>query len=119
MKTKLIIFGAGKISEAISYYFNRDSEYQIIAYVVDDLYVTKDNFLEKPLIKLSEVEDKYPDLQISHINMGYDEIAMAVNKDNTDLLITINISLASMKDNKLLPNICEKFFKGDNTKCIL
>lgn len=60
MKTKLIIFGAGKISEAVSYYFNRDSEYDIAAYVVDDLFAQEELFLNKPLIKLSEVEQKYP-----------------------------------------------------------
>ena len=59
MKKQLIIFGAGKIAEAVSYYFERDSEYTIVAYVVDDVFVTKDSFLDKPLIKLSEVEEKY------------------------------------------------------------
>ena len=60
MKKQLIIFGAGKIAEAVSYYFNRDSDYKIKAYVVDDLFATTDSFLEKPLIKLSEVQKKYP-----------------------------------------------------------
>jgi len=57
---KLIIFGAGKIAEAVSYYFNRDSAYTVEAYIVDDVFVTSDVFLSKPLIKLSEVTDKYP-----------------------------------------------------------
>lgn len=59
-KKPLIIFGAGKISEAISYYFERDSEYRIEAYVVDDDYVTQAKFLNKPLVKLSEVAANYP-----------------------------------------------------------
>ena len=77
----------------------------------DGIFVSEESF--------KQVENKYPNLRISNINMGYDEIALAVNKDNTDLLRNINISLASMKDDKLLPNICDKFFLGDNTKCIL
>jgi sugar O-acyltransferase (sialic acid O-acetyltransferase NeuD family) len=60
MNKHLIIFGAGKIAEAVSYYFNRDSEYSISAYVVDDVFVTKDSFLDKPLIKMSEFQEKYP-----------------------------------------------------------
>ncbi len=60
MKKSLIIFGAGKIAEAVSYYFERDSEYKIEAYVVDDEFVAADTFLNNPLVKLSEVVEKYP-----------------------------------------------------------
>ena len=60
MKKPLLIFGAGKISEAVSYYFERDSEFEIISYVVDDVFATKETFLNKPLIGLSAVENKYP-----------------------------------------------------------
>ena len=77
----------------------------------DGMFVSEESF--------KQVENKYPDLRISTMNLGYDEIAMAVNKKRTDILQKINLSLANMKDNKLLPNICEKYFLGDNTKCIL
>lgn len=60
MKKSLIIFGAGKIAEAVSYYFKRDSEYNIVAYTVDDVYVTKGSFLKKPVVKLSDLNNKYP-----------------------------------------------------------
>ena len=60
MEKSLIIFGAGKIAEAVNYYFNRDGGYEIKAFVVDDSFATSAQFLGKPLIKLSEVENKYP-----------------------------------------------------------
>lgn len=60
MKKKLLIFGAGKIAESVSYFFNRDSDYEIAAYVVDDPFVKADLFLDKPLIKQSELEINYP-----------------------------------------------------------
>ncbi len=60
MKKQLVIFGAGKISEAVSYYFNRDSDYEIVAYVVDDAFASASSFLDKPLIGLSELASKYP-----------------------------------------------------------
>ena len=47
MKQPLIIFGAGKIAEAVSYYFKRDSNYAIEAYVVDDYFATTSTFLKK------------------------------------------------------------------------
>lgn len=75
MKTPLIIFGAGKISEAVSYYFNRDSEFEIAAYVVDDAFATTDSFLGKPLIGLSEVETKYSSKEYTvFVATGYQAI---------------------------------------------
>lgn len=75
MKKPLLIFGAGKIGEAVSYYFNRDSDYDIVAYVVDDAFVVKDSFLDKPLIKLSEVLEKYPiEKYTAFIATGYQGI---------------------------------------------
>ena len=60
MKNKLIIFGAGKIAEAVSYYFERDSDYVIEAYVVDPEFATNDSFLSKPLVGLDSVIQEYP-----------------------------------------------------------
>jgi sugar O-acyltransferase (sialic acid O-acetyltransferase NeuD family) len=72
MKKELVVFGAGKIAEAVSYFFDRDSEYQIIAYTVDDEYVISDSFLGKPLVKLSEITTKYnPEKYSIFIATGY------------------------------------------------
>jgi len=56
---KLIIFGVGKIAEAVSYFFNRDSGYEISAYVVDDLFFNKQVFLGKPVFPLSKFDDNF------------------------------------------------------------
>ncbi|PJA06099.1 MAG: hypothetical protein COX71_03320 [Flavobacteriales bacterium CG_4_10_14_0_2_um_filter_35_18] len=72
MKKELIIFGAGKIAEVITYFFERDSEYQIVAYVIDDVYVNQDTYLGKPLIKLSEVVERYaPSRYTIFVATGY------------------------------------------------
>lgn len=60
MKQNLIIFGAGKISEAVTYFFERDSSYEIKAYVCDDNYAKNENFMGKPLVALSKVTELYP-----------------------------------------------------------
>lgn len=66
------------------------------------------------------IQDMYPDLRQSNLNLGYDEIAIAVNKNNNDLLQSINLVLSEMKDKEILPSLCEKYFKdGGVTKCIL
>ncbi len=59
MKNNLIIFGTGKIAEAVSYFFERDSEYEICAYIVDDTFLKTSVFLNKPVVPLSECETKY------------------------------------------------------------
>ena len=75
LKKKLIVFGAGKIAEATTYYFNRDSEYQIEAYIIDDNYATSDTFLGKPLVNLSEVIEKYPPEDFFvFVAVGYQEL---------------------------------------------
>ncbi len=72
MKKKLIIFGDGKISEAITYFFERDSEYLIAGYVCDDLYLKSDSFLGKPLTGLSKVPEMYPASQYDvFVAVGY------------------------------------------------
>lgn len=81
MSKQLIIFGAGKISEAVSYYFNREKDYEIIAYVVDDAFALESTFLNKPLVKLSEVESLYsPDTCSVFVAIGY----QGMNKVRTE-----------------------------------
>ena len=62
MKKKLIIFGNSQIAELASFYFEKDSDYEIVAYTVDKAYLTKNSFLGKPVIsfdKISNVYDPY------------------------------------------------------------
>ncbi|MCG8701967.1 MAG: acetyltransferase [Bacteroidales bacterium] len=72
MKENLIIFGTGKIAEAISFFFNRDSGYEIKAYVVDDNYASKETFLNKPVVPLSDVAEAHPpSSNTAFIAVGY------------------------------------------------
>jgi sugar O-acyltransferase (sialic acid O-acetyltransferase NeuD family) len=57
---KLIIFGTGKISEAVSYFFNRDSDYEICAYVCDKDFLVADAFLGRPVISTDVAHEIYP-----------------------------------------------------------
>ena len=59
MKKKLLIFGSHEISELATYYFNKEEKYEIQGYVLDDDYVDKDNFLNKPIIPYSDVRKKF------------------------------------------------------------
>lgn len=75
MKEQIIIFGTGKIAESVSYFFNRDSNYEIAAYIVDDAYIQTDNFLNKPICAISEVTIKYaPNTYKVFVAVGYQGI---------------------------------------------
>lgn len=60
MKKKLIIFGAGKIAQAVSFFFNRDGDYEIAGYCCDSQYINGDSYLGKRLVSSDEVENIFP-----------------------------------------------------------
>jgi len=71
-KKPLIIFGTGKISQAVSFYFNRDSEYKITAYIVDDVFAENNEFMGVPVVKLSDTKELYnPEEYTMFIAVGY------------------------------------------------
>jgi sugar O-acyltransferase (sialic acid O-acetyltransferase NeuD family) len=110
-KQPLIIFGTGKISEAVSYYFNRDSMYQISAYVIDDLYFKSDTFLNKPVVKLSDVHKHYnPQEYCAFVALGY----QGINKLRSEKYVylkNVGYSFASYRS----PNVPGEFSIGENT----
>ena len=111
MKKSLIIFGAGKIAEAASYFFNRDSEYEIKAYIVDDLYAKFDTFLDKPIIKLSQVEQKFPVNECSvFIAVGYQGINQ-VRTAKYEYFKNAGYRFASY----ISPSVVGNFTIGENT----
>lgn len=74
---KLLIFGKGLFAEIVHQYFTDAGEYDIAAYVLDDEFVGNENtYLDRPLIKFSDVTTLYPPNQynmfiaISYTNMN-------------------------------------------------
>jgi len=57
---KLIIFGTGDIAQLANYYFGIDSDYEVVAFTVDDEY-NKCNELEgRPVVSFENIENNYP-----------------------------------------------------------
>jgi len=67
MKTpkKLIIFGTASTAEFVHYHFINDSDYVPAAFCASSEFVTKDNFLELPLLPFNEIEKKFPPKEYS------------------------------------------------------
>lgn len=74
---KVVIFGTGEYAELAHYYFENDSEcdYKVVGFVADDEYVTSDVFRGLPLVKLSELTDKFPPSSYdAHVALSYSKL---------------------------------------------
>jgi sugar O-acyltransferase (sialic acid O-acetyltransferase NeuD family) len=60
MKSRLIIFGAGKIAEIAHYYFSLNSDYEIVAFTVDKEFINQDTFCGIPVLPFEDIAIKYP-----------------------------------------------------------
>jgi sugar O-acyltransferase (sialic acid O-acetyltransferase NeuD family) len=111
MKKPLIIFGTGKISEAVSYYFNRDSDYEISAYIIDDLFYKSDVFLNKPVVKLSDVLLHYnPQEYYVFVALGYQGMNK-LRSEKYNYFQNLGYQFASYRS----PYVQGEFSIGENT----
>ncbi len=58
--SKIIIFGTGDIAQIANYYFDIDSEHEVVAFTVNQDYLKEDTFEGKPVVAFEELEKKYP-----------------------------------------------------------
>lgn len=72
---QLIIFGTAEIAELAYYYFSHDTEYQVVAFTVDDDYVIGEQFLNLPVVPFSQIAKRYPPLQYEmHVALSYSRL---------------------------------------------
>lgn len=57
---ELVIFGNTNQADMAHYYFENDSEYKVVAFVVDDEYYKESLFNKKPIIPYSKMLLEYP-----------------------------------------------------------
>jgi len=75
-KEKIIIFGNSDIAQLANYYFETDSNYEVVAFTVDGGYISSDTFEGKPLIPFGVIDKTYPPSQfkmfiaLSYTNMN-------------------------------------------------
>ncbi len=58
--TKIVIFGIGDIAQIANYYFEIDSDYEVVAFTVDKAYLTSDLFEGKPVVPFESLQELYP-----------------------------------------------------------
>lgn len=95
MKKRLVIFGAGDIAQLAHYYFSTDSDYEVVAFTVDDAYRKEETFCGLPVVAFEHVADVYP--PSSHacfIALSYAKLN-AVRKEKYLAAKALGYSLAS------------------------
>jgi sugar O-acyltransferase (sialic acid O-acetyltransferase NeuD family) len=60
MKKKLVIFGADIMAKMVHFYFSRDSDYEVVAFTVDQEYIKEDIFLGLPVLPFENIERDFP-----------------------------------------------------------
>ena len=59
MKKPLIVFGSGEIAQLAKFYFDNDSNYQVVAFTVDNAFLTDTTFCGLPVIAFEEISQNY------------------------------------------------------------
>jgi sugar O-acyltransferase (sialic acid O-acetyltransferase NeuD family) len=57
---KVVIFGSSDIADVVYFYLTRDSEHEIVAFTVDEDYITADTFQGLPMVPYEKLEEYYP-----------------------------------------------------------
>ncbi|MCQ8869331.1 acetyltransferase [Vibrio splendidus] len=116
---KVIIFGLGDNAELAHYYFSNDSDYQVVAFTVNQEYKKVENFCDLPVISFEDIDNHYKkeDCHI-FIAMGYGNMNSdrenVYNKAKSDGWICANYisSRATILTNSIGDN---NFILEDNT----
>lgn len=58
-RDKIIIIGDGEFAEIAYEYFTYDSQYEVVAFAVEEKYITKNNMFGLPIVKFEEIETLY------------------------------------------------------------
>jgi sugar O-acyltransferase (sialic acid O-acetyltransferase NeuD family) len=74
---KLILFGTGDIAQLACYYFTNDTEHEVVAFTVDEMYITDALFERRPVVPFEKIEVLYPPAEYSMF------IALSYAKLNT------------------------------------
>lgn len=94
-KKQLIIFGSGDLAELAYFYFTTDSEYEVIAFTVDQAYFENKMFCSLPVVPFQEIVVHYPPEKYSlFIALSYSQLN-AVRKEKYLIAKALGYRLAN------------------------
>lgn len=72
MKRPLVIFGHGDIAQLAHFYFNSESNYEVVAFTLDANYIKESEFCGLPVVAFEDVVKQYPPESYDFfISLGY------------------------------------------------
>lgn len=72
---KLVIIGNTSNARLAKYFFEKDSEYEVSAFSVNEKYITSPLFEELPVTSLEDIESKYPPNEFeAFVAVGYNNM---------------------------------------------
>lgn len=73
--TQIVIFGTGTLAQVVDFYFDVDSDYEVVAFTADKEYTDCDTAYGRPLVPFESVTDEYPsDEYDMFVAVGYREL---------------------------------------------
>ncbi len=75
MSRKLVVFGTGDYAQLAQYYFDRDSNYKVVALSLDETYIEEPNLCGLPVVPYEKLLETHPpDDHDLFIALGYSKI---------------------------------------------
>lgn len=75
MKKPMVIFGAGDIAQLAHHYFSIDSNYEVVAFTVDEAYITTNEFCGLPIVPFEGITNRYsPDSHELFVALSYSKL---------------------------------------------
>ena len=120
MRKKIVVFGSGDIAQLAHYYFTTDSEYDVVAFTVDQEYIKESQFCGVPVFPFESIVQYYDPctfdmfiaLSYSKLNALRKEKFYAAKKMGYNLVSYIS-SHATVLNNGAIGENC--FILEDNT----
>lgn len=95
IRRPLVLFGSGEIAEIAAYYFRRDTDREISAFVVDDERVDAERIFDAPLIGVSELPTAFPASDYeAFVAVGYSGMNL-LRQEKCAMLSELGYGLAS------------------------
>jgi sugar O-acyltransferase (sialic acid O-acetyltransferase NeuD family) len=70
--SRIVVFGLGQIAELADFYFTHDSEYEVVAFAVDQSFLTQHEFRGRPVVPFEQVSEMFPPEEFGFfVSVGY------------------------------------------------
>jgi len=120
MSKKLVIFGEGDIAQIAHYYFNTDSNYEVVGFTVDASHFSETTYCGLPVVTFEDLRKHYPPeeadlfiaLSYSKLNLVRKEKYLAAREMGYRLASYISSSATVLNDGRIGENC---FIFEDNT----